>query len=151
MTSMPSALFVCGSTHALPMWWTLLLSICFAHSYAPCLLLHAGNGNAGPAGTSGGANSSELLPTPGVGNGTDATPMGPGNMRTRVSSYLPTPVSDRPACGDCTCRWRCPVVPCLPHLRDAHVLPVLLTRRMRHKACSNAAARWLLLPICLTS
>ena len=49
---------------------------------------HSGNENAGP-----GANSSELLPTPGVGQGTDATPMGPGNMRTRVSSYLPTPVS----------------------------------------------------------
>lgn len=32
------------------------------------------------------------MPTPGVGQGTDATPMGPGNMRTRVSSYLPTPV-----------------------------------------------------------
>lgn len=28
-----------------------------------------------------------------MAQGTDATPMGPGNMRTRVSSYLPTPVS----------------------------------------------------------
>lgn len=51
----------------------------------------AGNENAGP---SGGANSSELLPTPGMGgHGTEATPVGPGNMRNRVSSYLPTPVS----------------------------------------------------------
>lgn len=60
---------------------------------------HAGNENAGAGGTSGGAHSSELLPTPGVGQGTDATPMGPGNMRTRVSSYLPTPVSRDAAPG----------------------------------------------------
>jgi hypothetical protein len=69
------------------------------------LVVIAGNENAGPAGaTPAGANSSELLPTPGMAQGTDATPMGPGNMRTRVSSYLPTPVSAcRVAGTSCGC------------------------------------------------
>jgi len=60
------------------------------HTHTP------GDENRGPGGaTPGGANSSELLPTPGMAGGSgDPTPMGGRtNMRARVSSYLPTPVS----------------------------------------------------------